>query len=144
MKTKQYFNFFLFLSSLYSQSTQQSEVLPTVYNFDYEDERRALRDELDKYRKENELLRQLLNSHKIHGDGRDKVTTSIVGQSVQATTTSFDSGLDKTTSGLSSTGLSSNELQVELNESKERERRLKEQVNSLRKVRKRKENYFII
>ena len=128
--------FFYFYHSLYSQSTQ-SEGLQTIYNFDYDDERRAFREELEKYRKENELLRQSLANHRIHGDLRDKLTTSIVGQSVQ-TASSMDSGLDKTTSGMSSTFLSSNGLQVELNDSKERERKLQEQVNSLRKVRKKK------
>ncbi len=136
LKTKQYFYFFfLFLLSLYSQSTQ-SDGLQTVYNFDYDDERRAFREELDKYRKENELLRQSLNNYKIHGDTREKFTSPSVGQSIQ-TASSFDSGLDKTPSGMSSTFVSSNGFQIELRESKERERKLQEQINSLRKVRNR-------
>jgi hypothetical protein len=40
--------------------------------------------------------------------------------------------------GMSSTFISSSALHIELNECKERERKLQEQVNSLRKVRKKK------
>ncbi|CAF3960125.1 unnamed protein product [Adineta steineri] len=118
---------------VFSQSTQ-SDGLPTVYNFDYDDERRAFREELEKFRKENELLRQSLqlNSSKNHGDIRDKFTTPIVGQSIQ-TSTSIDSALDRTTSGMSSTYLNTNNLQTELNEYKERERKFQEQIDSLRK-----------
>ncbi len=99
----------------------------TTYNFDYEDERRAYREELEKYRRENELLKKSLqlNRNRTHDDEREKFPT-----------TSVDSGLDTTTPGMSSTFISSNALQLELHECKERERKLEEKVNILRKVRR--------
>jgi hypothetical protein len=97
-----------------------------------EDERRALREELEKCRRENESFRKSfqLNSNKTHGGGgdeRDKVITA-----------SVDSGVDTNTVGMSSTFSSSHTLRLELNESKEREKKLEEKIHLLRKVRKRK------
>jgi hypothetical protein len=88
---------------------------------------------LEKYRRENESLRKSfqLNSNKTHGGGggdeRDKVITA-----------SVDSGVDTNTAGMSSTFSSSHTLRLELNESKEREKKLEEKIHLLRKVRKRK------
>ncbi|CAF1084273.1 unnamed protein product [Adineta ricciae] len=110
---------------LCSQSTQSDVVPQTVYNFGYDDERRAFREELEKYRKDNEQLRQMLHRYKAQADNR-------LGQSTLTMATSVDSALDKTPSGMSSTFFNSNSLQVELDESKERERKLQEQVYSLR------------
>jgi len=78
-----------------------------------------------------------LNISKIHGDEREKLTT---------TTASADSGFSTVvTPGMSSTFLSSSAaLQFELNESKERERRLEEKINLLQKVRKKKCDKFIL
>jgi hypothetical protein len=72
-----------------------------------------------------------LSSNKIHGDEREKVTT---------TTASIDSGLETNVPAMSSVFLSSSELQFKLNESKERERKLEEKIISLREVRKKKRN----
>ncbi len=123
-KKTQHFSFFLL--SLQSQSEQGA------YSFNYEDERRALREELEKFRRENELLRKSfsLNSNKTSDDERQKFTTT--------TTASVDSGLGIVTPGMSSTFISSSALQFELNESQERERKLEEKIISLQKVRKRK------
>jgi hypothetical protein len=121
-------NIFLSFSSLQSQSAQ------TSYNFDLDDERRALREELEKYRRENDSLRKSfhLNSNKNHGDERDKLITA-----------SVDSGVDTNTVGMSSISLSSNALRTELNESKERERKLGEKIHLLQKVRRKKENFTL-
>ncbi len=72
-----------------------------------------------------------MSSNKIHGDEREKVTT---------TTASIDSGLETNVPAMSSVFLSSSELQFKLNESKERERKLEEKIISLREVRKKKRN----
>ena len=135
-------------SSFYSLETQ-TDTIPTVYNFDYDDERRALREELERFRQDNESLRQSirLNSKRAHGAEHEKLTTktpSTVGHNIRTTTTSVNSTLDTTTPGMSSTYLSSSALQLELNESRERERKLEEKINLLRKVRKKqKRNKFI-
>lgn len=121
-----------FFSSLCSQSTQSDVGPQTVYNFGYDDERRALREELEKYRKDNEQLRQMLHFYKTRAE------ESRLAQSTMTMATSVDSALDKTPSGMSSTFFNSNSLQVELDESKERERKLQEQVYSLRQVRRTK------
>jgi hypothetical protein len=120
---------FFLLLSLQSQSGQ------TSYNFDLEDERRALREELEKYRRENDILKKSfqLNSNKTHGDERDKLIT-----------TSVDSGVDSNTGGISSTFSSSNALRLELNESKERERKLEEKIHLLRKVRKKEIQFTVL
>ncbi|CAF2760511.1 unnamed protein product [Rotaria sp. Silwood2] len=114
----------------------QTDNRKTVYNFDYDDERRALREELEKFRQENALLRKSfqLNSNQTHGDKQEKsiIKTPAVSQNIQ-TLNSTDSGFNTTTVGMSNTFLSSSALQIELNEYKERERKLQEQVNSLRK-----------
>lgn len=117
--------------------TSSSDLSRTIYNFDQDDERRVLREELDKSRREIEFLRQKLqlNSNKNPIEEKE-ISTTIVGQSVQTTTTvSVDSGLDTSIPGMSNTFRSST---FELNEFKERERKLQEQVNSLRRVRKEK------
>ena len=113
----------------------------TIYNFGYDDERRALRAELDKCRQENETLRQSYASasaKRLGNNDQDKSNTPFAGQSVQ-TTGSFDSGLDSSAAGTSTTPRNNNNnnntLQLELNECRERERRLNEQIHSLRKVR---------
>ncbi len=133
------------LLSLQSQSAQ-TDAPQAIYHFGHDDERRALREELDKCREQNELLRKSiqLNSNNTSGDERRKSTTPPTpGQSIQ-TSTSVDSALDTTTHGMSSTLLSSNALQLELNESKERERKLQEEIYSLQKVSKKKckKNHF--
>ncbi len=70
------------------------------------------------------------NSNKTHGDEREKLTT---------TTVSVDSGFGTVMPGMSSTFLSSNAtLQFELNESRERERKLDEKIKLLQKVREKK------
>lgn len=114
----------------------------TVYNFDYDDERRALRDELDKFRRENEFLRQsalLMQNKSLHVAEREKflpTTPPTGGQSMQTATTSasVDSGLDTSMPGMSSALRSNTALQFELHNLQERERKLQEQVNSLRRV----------
>ena len=130
-----------FVVSSFSFSGESQGTPATVYNFDYDDERRALRDELDKFRRENEFLRQsvLLNKNKSpHAEEREKLLTTTpptVGQSMQtATSASVDSGFDASTPGMSSTFRSNTALQFELNNLQERERKLQEQVNSLRRV----------
>ncbi|CAF3914902.1 unnamed protein product, partial [Rotaria magnacalcarata] len=116
-----------------SQS-EQIDNIKTVYHFDYDDERRALREELEKFRQENAFLRKSfqLNSNTIHDNEQEILTINIPTQIIQ-TSTLIDSGFDATSSGMSNTFISSSALQIELNEYKERERKLQEQVNSLRK-----------
>jgi len=127
------FFFFFFLLRVQTPPEQ------ATYNFDYDDERRALREELEKYRRETEFLRkslQQLNSNKTHGDEREKLTT---------TTVSVDSGFGTVMPGMSSTFLSSNAtLQFELNESRERERKLDEKIKLLQKVREKKCDKIIL
>ncbi|CAF4258997.1 unnamed protein product [Rotaria socialis] len=116
-----------------SQS-EQIDNIKTVYHFDYDDERRALREELEKFRQENAFLRKSfqLNSNTIHDNEQEILTINIPTQIIQ-TSTLIDSGFDATSSGMSNTFISNSALQIELNEYKERERKLQEQVNSLRK-----------
>ena len=100
-----------------------------------EDERRALREELEKYRRENDSLRKSfqLNSNKTDGsDERDKAVTA-----------SVDSGVGTHTAGMSSTFSNSHTFQLELNDSKERERKLEEKIHLLRKVREKKTNNLV-
>lgn len=110
----------------------QSQTVQTPYNFDYEDERRALREELEKYRRENEILRKSLQ---LYSNEREQFATT-------TTSASIDSGLDTVTPGMSSTFISSSALQFDLNECKERERKLKEEIISLRKVKKKRNITF--
>lgn len=93
---------------------------------DSNDERRALLEELDKCRRQIDLLRKTSQNS---FDDRSKLSTA-----------SVDSGFDANTIGMSSTFLSQSALQSELNEVKERERKLDENVNSLQKVKRKKEN----
>jgi hypothetical protein len=51
--------------------------------------------------------------------------------------------VDTNTVGMSSISLSSNALRTELNESKERERKLGEKIHLLQKVRRKKENFTL-
>lgn len=112
--------FFFFALRLQSQSVQ------TSHHFYSNDEHRALREELEKYREAYESLRKSwqFNRREMHGDEREKLTTS-----------SLDSGLDTNTVGMSSTFLSNSALQSELNESRQRERKLEENIQLLNKVR---------
>lgn len=129
---------FVFRCSSIGSQPGRADPSETIYNFGYDDERRALRAELDKCRQENETLRQshLAGSGKRSGNDQDKSNTPFTGQSVQ-TTGSFDSGLDSSVAGASTTPRNNNNnnaLQLELNECRERERKLHEQIQSLRKV----------
>ncbi|CAF1077570.1 unnamed protein product [Rotaria sordida] len=118
-----------------SQSVQ-TDNCQTVCNIDYEDERRALHEELNKIRRENASLKKSLelNYNKSRSDEREQsiIKPPTVSLSIHAAT-STDSGLITTMPGMSNTFLSSSALQIELNEYKERERKLEEQVNSLRR-----------
>ncbi|CAF1385300.1 unnamed protein product [Rotaria sordida] len=118
-----------------SQSVQ-TDNRQTVCNIDYEDERRALHEELNKIRRENASLKKSLelNYNKSRSDEREQsiIKPPTVSLSIHAAT-STDSGLITTMPGMSNTFLSSSALQIELNEYKERERKLEEQVNSLRR-----------
>ena len=121
--------------------TARTDNLQTIYNFDYSNERHAPREEFEKYRKENTLLRPSFqfNDRQTSDEECDRlnIRTSILGQNIQ-TSASIDSGFRATTPNMSNKFLSSCTLQCELNECKERERKLQEQVNSLRKVRERR------
>ncbi|CAF1385318.1 unnamed protein product [Rotaria sordida] len=122
-------------TSIQSQSVQ-TDNRQTVCNIDYEDERRALHEELNKIRRENASLKKSLelNYNKSRSDEREQsiIKPPTVSLSIHAAT-STDSGLITTMPGMSNTFLSSSALQIELNEYKERERKLEEQVNSLRR-----------
>lgn len=115
-----FFLLLLLASRLPSQSAQSSN------NFDWEDERRALREELEKYREENETLRNSLrfNRRQLPGNDRDILTTA-----------SLDSGLETNTLAMSSTFLGNTTLQSELNECRQRERKLEEKIHLLNQVR---------
>ena len=100
----------------------QSQSAQTSHHFGSNDEHRALREELEKYRQAYESLRKSwqFNRREMHDDEREKLTT-----------TSLDSGLDTNTLGMSSTFA----LQSELNESRQRERKFEENIQLLNKVR---------
>ncbi|CAF4855487.1 unnamed protein product, partial [Rotaria sp. Silwood1] len=119
-----------------SQS-EQTDNRQTVYSFNYDDERRALHEELERIRQENATLRKSfqLNSNKTNDDEQEKliIKTPAVSHNIQTVTSSIDIDFNTTTPGMSNTFINNSSLQAELNEYKERERKLQEQVNSLQK-----------
>lgn len=118
-------NFSLEIFSLEAQA-RSVDLSTSTYNFDYEDERRALREELERFRRENETLRRTLQMA--------RSSTHEQGQTLPpSTSTSIDSALD---TSLSSTLKSATALQLEVKELREREGKLYEQIQSLRQVRR--------
>ncbi|CAF3594061.1 unnamed protein product [Rotaria sp. Silwood1] len=119
-----------------SQS-EQTDNRQTVYSFNYDDERCALHEELERIRQENATLRKSfqLNSNKTNDDEQEKliIKTPAVSHNIQTVTSSIDTDFNITTPGMSNTFINNSSLQAELNEYKERERKLQEQVNSLQK-----------
>ncbi|CAF3573820.1 unnamed protein product [Rotaria sp. Silwood1] len=119
-----------------SQS-EQTDNRQTVYSFNYDDERCALHEELERIRQENATLRKSfqLNSNKTNDDEQEKliIKTPAVSHNIQTVTSSIDIDFNTTTPGMSNTFINNSSLQAELNEYKERERKLQEQVNSLQK-----------
>ena len=99
--------FFVFFFSLENHQ-RSSDISTSTYDFD--DERRALREELERFRRENDVLRRSFQ-----------------------TSASIDSGVE---TNLSNTLKSSTALQVEVKELREREGKLLEEIQSLKRVRR--------